>query len=562
MKVLIGLVVPAAFTVASQAKAHGVGNGGEAVVCFNQSVTTSGEAFRQSKLPLVIKSVHLYDFWVWKQKTGLDVALGASTLKLEQKIQLTANRLKKVDIYAASVLESAIQSKFSDIEYTRTGAIPELGDYNRDDIELPANCYIKQIARQKNELRFGEKRILIDGGLFRLLSMDERAGLLQHEYLYTVALGFGAKTSDDLRYYNFMVSSTTNGLDSFALYINLSPSLYGAHATAQIFLSRHWNELMSIGLRLENIQSIQFFESTPFNDGYWTSSYRIDLKDPTPLRLPGGTVTASILNFRDGAAGDVELLSFVGFFDQYIKEVNLGGGKGVVKMLAYGNGKYCNLDVEYGRSVNSSECVTTLEYSAPDGTQFGPYPVSFQSINYTFIGFANGFHLSTYKLPFGTSNFFLPPANYYINSPYVWDSRLGEPIVEIKVPADGCSISNMTDPRIGRFETPPAPLGKGVSIVSGCDAVIRFTNAPDLVLEVKRVNFDGSKRTTSEQYNSVRHIDIYKSFSFGEFRLYSRGELMRQGTSGQLNLLASELLNVLDALDDEGSAKAKKKNKK
>lgn len=194
--------------VTSAYAGYGVGNGGNAVVCYNPK----GQ----------ITSVELFDYWemerVLASTASLD--LGDVGLPVKEKLDKVFKRIEKFDPSRGSDLRAVAYNLANNIdEYL----VEKLEIVTIDDDSpriLPSlPCKKEQFAVQIKEPRSGEKPFLISKRLFDESNNDTRAGIILHEAIYRLAiLNEGQTTSDNSRYFNFMVSSDYLNARDFAAY--------------------------------------------------------------------------------------------------------------------------------------------------------------------------------------------------------------------------------------------------------------------------------------------------------------------------------------------------------
>lgn len=138
------------------------GNGGDAVVCSNQTV-------------------RLLDYYE-AEKRGISIDLGIGSV--EQRVDYVLNRLSRVDEGRARYYKSRARYFFSNAEFLAGISLQDIDDSHH--IVLDAGCLIEQIAvrippRFPNENR---KLFTINKDLWDLLPDSHKAGLVLHEIFF------------------------------------------------------------------------------------------------------------------------------------------------------------------------------------------------------------------------------------------------------------------------------------------------------------------------------------------------------------------------------------------
>lgn len=204
---ILGAILFAFTAQADKTKQHGMGNGGDAVVCYTD-VTRS-----------VISSVRMFDYWEQEQvlKYG-PIDLGASTLSVQEKIEVATNRIAKFDpTLADQIKKSALRLADNIKNYLVTSYIlPDIDDATPQVIPSQPNCYIEQYGIQFKEVITGQRRFAISDKFYNHVNTtnDQRAGLLLHEaiYRYAILMEPLLANSDGIRIFNYVIA--TNKLNN------------------------------------------------------------------------------------------------------------------------------------------------------------------------------------------------------------------------------------------------------------------------------------------------------------------------------------------------------------
>ncbi len=176
--------------------------GGDAVVCYTDSTRAT------------ITSVQMFDYWEQHQVLSYPggINLGASTLTVQQKIELATDRIKRIDPDLADKIKTVALSMANNISYyvVTSYQLPEINDANPKAIPSQPNCFIEQYAVQYKDLVSGQRRFFIADKFYNFAgtSNNDKAGILLHEAIYRIAILNGATNSDGVRYFNYaMVTS-------------------------------------------------------------------------------------------------------------------------------------------------------------------------------------------------------------------------------------------------------------------------------------------------------------------------------------------------------------------
>lgn len=184
---------------------HGVGNGGNAVVCYKDASKTQ------------IVSVELLDYWEMSRAYPAygQIALGHPNLSVHEKINLFIEKVGNFDPALASkisIIANSIANNINHYLSVKT-EIPDVDD-DHPLVTPAAPCYIETFAIQWQDVQNGSRRFMIKSELFNhpATSNDVRAGIILHEAIYRNAILNGSKNSDGVRFYNYLMAST-NGIN-------------------------------------------------------------------------------------------------------------------------------------------------------------------------------------------------------------------------------------------------------------------------------------------------------------------------------------------------------------
>lgn len=192
------------------------GNGGFAVVCFNQAVDRTGAVIQSTsqQTPLKIVSVSLQDVWEWAPRFSYQSMLVSENTYVE-KIRELAHLIKKSDHKLSQRLYEGVYKNFSNIRWLGVSDDSDINDAY-ELIDGGKNCYLKQIALFRFSPMFGEYPIDIQKDLFDRLSEDEKAQTITHEYLWEDVFSHSGvlgsldnlrKTSKNLRLFNYLLTT-------------------------------------------------------------------------------------------------------------------------------------------------------------------------------------------------------------------------------------------------------------------------------------------------------------------------------------------------------------------
>ena len=197
---------------------HG-GNGGDAVVCFNQSIFRSGEPVNPAQGPVVMTSLELLDYYQGRKIIGAPIKIGTSSMRYPEKVDWEIAeiaktnselaRQMKIHFHGGSIGSNNYGSFWNQTELKPLKEIPQLHDSNYDPVEEP-NCYVTQFAFQEQYISSKAIRYTIakEFMLGTVASEDTKAGLVLHELMLSVVLDNSfADTTDLVRPINYIFAS-------------------------------------------------------------------------------------------------------------------------------------------------------------------------------------------------------------------------------------------------------------------------------------------------------------------------------------------------------------------
>jgi hypothetical protein len=204
------ITISANISLAQKGGGYGMGNGGDAVVCYTDSTRS------------VITSVQMFDYWEQEQVMPFGkVDLGASNLSVQDKIEIVSNRISKFDPELADKIKFQALNLANNIQnYLVTSyQLPDIDDMTPQVVPTKPNCFIEQYGVQYKDLVTGQKRFYIADKFYNFpgINNDDKAGLLLHEAIYRFAIlqRPSLDNSDGVRYFNYVAGSKK--IDSMTL---------------------------------------------------------------------------------------------------------------------------------------------------------------------------------------------------------------------------------------------------------------------------------------------------------------------------------------------------------
>ena len=167
------------------------GNGGDAVVCR----TPQGK----------VLTAELLDIFESRILYGLNTQSPRGTDATEVAVNYL-NNLKRFSPELADYLIPQVQAFMSETRFVPI-ALVDIDDSN--GILLPKDCYVEQLAIQKEPNFSKDKRFTINSEIWNALDLTNKAGLILHEVLYRLAIARGQENSLTTRYFNaFLLSES------------------------------------------------------------------------------------------------------------------------------------------------------------------------------------------------------------------------------------------------------------------------------------------------------------------------------------------------------------------
>ena len=218
VKKLLSLCLLASALCSFAGRSTQVGNGGDAVVCSDGSIT-------------------LLDSFEATYKAGLtiDIDKVAESQTLRAMVNVAVKRLSSRDKYMAKKLRKYANEMVSDFEnfnlfhanedrfrgssvYIGRDIVAEINDsYHRT---LPEGCEVRQMVSQLKPRRLRDNRYEFSLSLWEKLSLRDQAMTILHEAWYRIMIEDGAKDSIGTRYMNGLIASKEFEDYSFSDYIH------------------------------------------------------------------------------------------------------------------------------------------------------------------------------------------------------------------------------------------------------------------------------------------------------------------------------------------------------
>lgn len=166
----------------------GVGNGGKGVACYG----IVGEKKQMIR-------VQVLDFWELRNEAHLQVNLGPAKMPYLDKIRMLIQRVARVDPSFANDLTRRLDYFLTSHEIQNRVRIKNIDD-TKALVTPKGDCSQFQIAVQKKVIdEFFDKKFQIDMDAWKLMSEDDRAGLVFHEIFYWSEIERGADDSLGVR---------------------------------------------------------------------------------------------------------------------------------------------------------------------------------------------------------------------------------------------------------------------------------------------------------------------------------------------------------------------------
>ncbi|MFZ4715839.1 MAG: hypothetical protein ACOYL6_19105 [Bacteriovoracaceae bacterium] len=205
---------------------HEVGNGGDAVVCY------------ENKDRLKIVSVEMFDYWEGERVfPHLGKINFGQQNTVKGMIEEFTNRISVHDPVLGGKIKDIALGMANNIEpYLVTGYdLPEIDDANPR--ALPNNpCFIEQFAVQWKDLGTGQRRFAIAKKFydFAKTSNTTKVGILLHEAIYRNAILRGHTNSDGSRFFNFAMATPFTLNQPLSKYVQILESAKLAQANCRL----------------------------------------------------------------------------------------------------------------------------------------------------------------------------------------------------------------------------------------------------------------------------------------------------------------------------------------
>jgi len=176
---------------------------------------------------------------------GLPIDLGPDTASVQEKVDIALDRLERLDFSRAERYRAQARAFLRNSEMLTE--IPITNDYGH--IELPGSCEIVQIAAQFEPRFPGDLVYAVNEDLWNTIDNDSKAALILHEIAYGESLGYGARSSDEIRkFIGALISTDFAGLDvDDYLLIVRRARLIGASAIFKSLTTSYGGEILSEG---------------------------------------------------------------------------------------------------------------------------------------------------------------------------------------------------------------------------------------------------------------------------------------------------------------------------
>jgi len=192
VKKLIGIGLFSVTTLAFGADGR-EGHGGQGVVCKD----ANGK----------ITSVEIADYYEGESTLGgTSLDTGPSSASYLDTVQFILDRYAKVDPVAAKRYLERAKTFEHETKFSRTPLTPI--DDAHEPIQAKTGCEMAQFALQNYPIKPLQSRYIVDQAIWDGADSVAKAGLVLHEVIYTDALSLGQTTSDNARYFNYIISST------------------------------------------------------------------------------------------------------------------------------------------------------------------------------------------------------------------------------------------------------------------------------------------------------------------------------------------------------------------
>ncbi len=167
------------------------GNGGDAVVCYNQDGS--------------IKSVEFFDLYEAKERFKFTL-VPSQAETLEEKVDELIGRIAPLNPSRAEKYRAWAKTFFSEADFLTDKELIDIPDTGW--AYFPKGCAIKQAVIQHEPVFAMDKRYTINKEYWDAMSLDNQAALVVHELVFReTSSEFGHKTSQSARYFHALVEA-------------------------------------------------------------------------------------------------------------------------------------------------------------------------------------------------------------------------------------------------------------------------------------------------------------------------------------------------------------------
>lgn len=279
------------------AAANEMGNGGDAVVCRDESGA--------------ITSAEMYDYFEATNLREIPLDLGGDGLDEWQRVEYVLARLGLRQPAHARHYRDLVTFFRSEMRVVANVDFIDIPD--SDPLVLPTGCEVKQAAIQRTPTFPEDRHFLVSAEIWNAMRTRDRAGLILHEVLYFDLIQAGATNSVAARYLNSILSSPVS-------------EAYSAEKFNELFkrVGASWIEWEGGAYKMDSLQ---------FSDGALVAGVLVKEHDyPAPARYRDPAAPNLRLYGKVEYAPDGTLLTahyvYSGrlFLPRYGKVVAIGGG--------------------------------------------------------------------------------------------------------------------------------------------------------------------------------------------------------------------------------------------
>ncbi len=194
----------------------GAGNGGDAVVCNDGSVTLL-DSYEATKLGFTI------DLDQVAKAKSLRAYVGVAVKRLSSRDKYLAKKLYNYsmemvnDFEAYKIFGIPGQSYKGEVIYISPDIVGEISD--SEHRTLPVACELRQLVSQLKPVRLRDNWYEFNSTLWNQLSLLDQAMTILHEAWYRIMIEDGATKSVGTRYMNALVASSQFSSYSFSDYL-------------------------------------------------------------------------------------------------------------------------------------------------------------------------------------------------------------------------------------------------------------------------------------------------------------------------------------------------------